>query len=226
MTSHEAFLQAIMEDPDDDASRLVYADWLDEHGDADRAEFIRVQVELARPPEDGPRRDALRRRERRLLRDHRAAWEAARPAGTTKGAFVRGFLVPRLKEPADRFVRRRPEDFGPFPLWHITLTGLANAPDQARRVAELAACPHLLRAGGLSLTANAIGPEGAERFAACPHLAHVTALGLRRNWMRAAGVRALVGSASWPRLTHLDLGGNWIEDEGAAALAWPRSWRT
>jgi uncharacterized protein (TIGR02996 family) len=28
MTENEAFLQAIIEDPDDDAPRLVYADWL------------------------------------------------------------------------------------------------------------------------------------------------------------------------------------------------------
>ena len=40
------FLAAICANPDDDAPRLVYADWLDEHGDP-RGEFIRVQVELA-----------------------------------------------------------------------------------------------------------------------------------------------------------------------------------
>jgi uncharacterized protein (TIGR02996 family) len=28
--SHEAFLQAVRENPDDDTPRLVYADWLDE----------------------------------------------------------------------------------------------------------------------------------------------------------------------------------------------------
>ena len=46
-----AFLQDILEHPDDDAPRLIYADWLEEHGkEADRlrAEFIRVQVELDR----------------------------------------------------------------------------------------------------------------------------------------------------------------------------------
>jgi uncharacterized protein (TIGR02996 family) len=36
-----AFLRAIAEAPAHDAPRLVYADWLDEHGQADRAEFIR-----------------------------------------------------------------------------------------------------------------------------------------------------------------------------------------
>jgi uncharacterized protein (TIGR02996 family) len=43
MSHDEAFLQAIIESPDDDAPRLVYADWLDEHGQPVRADFIRVQ---------------------------------------------------------------------------------------------------------------------------------------------------------------------------------------
>lgn len=39
-------LAAILANPDDDTVRLVFADWLEESGEADRAEFIRVQVEL------------------------------------------------------------------------------------------------------------------------------------------------------------------------------------
>jgi uncharacterized protein (TIGR02996 family) len=45
---YAALLRAICADPDDDTPRLVAADWLEEHGDADRAAFIRIQVELAR----------------------------------------------------------------------------------------------------------------------------------------------------------------------------------
>lgn len=43
------FLRAIVENPHDDVARLVYADWLDDHGQEERAEFIRVQCELASP---------------------------------------------------------------------------------------------------------------------------------------------------------------------------------
>jgi uncharacterized protein (TIGR02996 family) len=42
--SHDGFLQAIVENPDDDTPRLVYADWLDEHGDPARTEFIRRRL--------------------------------------------------------------------------------------------------------------------------------------------------------------------------------------
>src|SRR5438874_2139584 len=69
-----AFLAAIREAPDDDTHRLVYADWLDDHGDEARAEFIRVQVELARLPGKDARRPGLEKRETELLAAHRESW--------------------------------------------------------------------------------------------------------------------------------------------------------
>jgi uncharacterized protein (TIGR02996 family) len=48
MTDHAPFLHAICARPEDDGPRLIYADWLDENGECERAEFIRVQCELAR----------------------------------------------------------------------------------------------------------------------------------------------------------------------------------
>jgi uncharacterized protein (TIGR02996 family) len=38
---------AIVAAPEDDGARLAYADWLEEHGDLDRADFIRTQCRLA-----------------------------------------------------------------------------------------------------------------------------------------------------------------------------------
>jgi uncharacterized protein (TIGR02996 family) len=34
VTDDEAFIRAIVDAPGDDAPRLIYADWLDERGDA------------------------------------------------------------------------------------------------------------------------------------------------------------------------------------------------
>lgn len=42
-----AQLAGVRAEPGDDVRRLVLADWLDEHGEAERAEFIRVQVAAA-----------------------------------------------------------------------------------------------------------------------------------------------------------------------------------
>jgi uncharacterized protein (TIGR02996 family) len=47
MTQDDAFLQAIIENPDDESLRLIYADWLDDRGDA-RGEFIRLVTRLPR----------------------------------------------------------------------------------------------------------------------------------------------------------------------------------
>lgn len=49
MGDRKAFLDAIRAQPGDDVCRLVYADWLEEHGDCDRdratAEFIRLSCD-------------------------------------------------------------------------------------------------------------------------------------------------------------------------------------
>ena len=62
----EPFLRAISAAPDDDAPRLVYADWLDEHGQPDRAEFVRLQVRLRHLPAHDPSRTELTSREQQL----------------------------------------------------------------------------------------------------------------------------------------------------------------
>jgi len=56
---YAALMAGVCADSDDDARRLVFADWFDEHGEPDRAEFIRLQIALAQKP---PRtRDAVAR---------------------------------------------------------------------------------------------------------------------------------------------------------------------
>ncbi|MCE9566769.1 MAG: TIGR02996 domain-containing protein [Planctomycetes bacterium] len=66
-----AFQAAIVANPDDDTVRLVAADFLEENGDADRAAFIRIQVQLAQLEADGHGKslevDQLRAKERAFL---------------------------------------------------------------------------------------------------------------------------------------------------------------
>jgi uncharacterized protein (TIGR02996 family) len=54
MTEEQALLAGVNAVPEDDLPRLVYADWLEEHDQGARAEFIRRQCEMARNQE--PRR--------------------------------------------------------------------------------------------------------------------------------------------------------------------------
>src|SRR5262245_6221461 len=76
MSEEDAILAAIYANPDDDTPRLVFADWLDEHDQPERAEFIRVQVDLAARSRWGDGQERNRERENELLSAHRAAWAA------------------------------------------------------------------------------------------------------------------------------------------------------
>ena len=46
MTDEQAFLDALKANPADDTTRLVYADWLDDRGEAAKAEYLRRVVDL------------------------------------------------------------------------------------------------------------------------------------------------------------------------------------
>jgi uncharacterized protein (TIGR02996 family) len=74
MSDANALLDAIRAEPDDDLPRLAYADWLEEHDQADRAAFIRLQCEAARLPAHDRQRRAREKAAEALLRPHKAEW--------------------------------------------------------------------------------------------------------------------------------------------------------
>src|SRR5262245_23681579 len=55
----QALIDAIFARHDEDDTALVYADWLEEHGQADRARLIRVEIELDRASLQGEDRSRL-----------------------------------------------------------------------------------------------------------------------------------------------------------------------
>jgi uncharacterized protein (TIGR02996 family) len=74
MNQEEAFLATLADDPDDEVTRLVFADWIEEQGDPERAEFIRIQCRLANLATDDPERPALEQREIELYRKGAPRW--------------------------------------------------------------------------------------------------------------------------------------------------------
>ena len=74
MSEGDALYRTVCEHPDDDAPRLVYADWLQENGDEHRAEFIRLQCRLDGMPIDHPEYAALTVDEQRFIDCHAEAW--------------------------------------------------------------------------------------------------------------------------------------------------------
>jgi len=69
-----SFWQAVVAAPGDEATRLVYADWLEERGDP-LGEFLRLQCQ----------EKDLERRRQALWAEHGAAWRASLPPAVWAG---------------------------------------------------------------------------------------------------------------------------------------------
>src|SRR5215468_8970682 len=116
MTHDEAFLNAIREAPDDDGPRLIYADWVEDHGDPARAELIRGQCRLARLDEGAAERGALEKHLRELLAAREKDWLPAElTAIGARAEFRRGF-VERLSLDAQTFLQHADALFQAAPL--------------------------------------------------------------------------------------------------------------
>jgi uncharacterized protein (TIGR02996 family) len=88
MTDEAAFLAAIRAAPDDDAPRLVYADWLDEH-DRTGGGFLRAECELAALAPADPRRGELQARMREESRGIDPDWLATVSRGPVENCGVK-----------------------------------------------------------------------------------------------------------------------------------------
>lgn len=222
----QAFLEAIVAAIEDDAPRLIYADWLEEQGDSDRAEFIRVQVERASLPTWDAAQVRLRLREQELLKRHGEEWLGELPAikGARWEGFRRGivaevsfasFEAMRTNAHACRAVApveavtvhwpRRKEAKQAAPpiaeLRELTLTGRPFEDE----IAWLADSPQLstLRV----LTALGLSAEDLSRLVASPHLTGLRTLRLVSNGLGSVGVSALTRAATLTSLEELDLTG-------------------
>lgn len=113
MSDRAALLRHIIEHPDDDNARLVMADWFDENGEPERAEFVRLQVAIAQedmavddglPPtvttlsQDQPSPDPARQTRMQRMEDlclpHLYEWTADLPRWARfPQNFRRGFIA-------------------------------------------------------------------------------------------------------------------------------------
>jgi uncharacterized protein (TIGR02996 family) len=248
MPQREAFLQAIIADPDDDTTRLVYADWLEENGDeADRAraEFIRIQFEQERLPEHDARRKEVETRAAELHKAHaatwlRGAWNKWVPG---VGLFRRGFLETieaspdSLKEHAVALLAREPvtdlrlnrfdddeaeaKEIASWP-WLARFRKLDTEDTQMDEapLATLLRSPHLTGLRELRISPYKQGTGAIKALAANRALAGLTHLTLEALWHNGdAIVTTLAGIKHLDRLTHLAFGSNGIGLAGATVLA-------
>src|SRR5262245_57040379 len=104
MIAEDSFVRPLQDDPADDTSLLVFADWLDERGDV-RGEFLRVQRELAGWVPDLRRRSALQAREQELVSRFGRAWLGPLADYCPEWRFERGLAYLTLH--ARRFAGRK-----------------------------------------------------------------------------------------------------------------------
>jgi uncharacterized protein (TIGR02996 family) len=179
----QALLRGCKENPLDDLPRQVLADWLEDNGDPDRAEFVRTQLRLARLPWYDPEVPELEARQAELLRQHADAWLAGPLAlGLPGCSFCRGMIVTQGR-PADfRGVLSPP---GPEEQAVLSWVDTLAARDSGLRVTgglaaaweALFASPLLGHLGCLRLGIDQL--QGSVRaLAHAPHLANVRDLAL------------------------------------------------
>jgi uncharacterized protein (TIGR02996 family) len=177
MSDRAAFVRAIVAQPDDDTPRLVFADWLDEHDDPARAEFIRLQCEIARMTlTEGARLIAAAAREKELWKAHAQSWCQELPQwARSKVYFRRGF-------PA---------------IMSCTLTQWIGAKSLIQRTPIQS----------LTISLQVYDATKMAKFAATPHLAGIRAVQLHsyHHPNRADAIRLLAGSACAAGLRILDL---------------------
>lgn len=235
MTHDEAFILAIRESPDDDAPRLIYADWLEENGQADRAEFIRVQCRLAQTAKSSPKHTLLLAHTEDLLRANWEQWvgplrEIVGPWRDRYGEgwlaeqyhpqalrrFHRGFVF-GISLAADSFLRqvRRVRYLIP----QLNCLSLWGAGQRGQALANTPELKGLLTLSFGDYYDAFLTASDAAALAASPYLNGLSSLLLGRNSLGDEGVEALIQAPWLVSVTWLDLTDNGLSDRAARALA-------
>jgi uncharacterized protein (TIGR02996 family) len=210
MSDEKALLAAIWAHPHDDTPRLVFADWLQEHEQPERAEFIRIQCELARLEEDALRRAQLEQRETALWKKHAKTWKAGLPKLLQAAPFRRGFPFPRRRAVTGaQFLKLTAAELAPAPLWDFRINSAEKTLDRV-----LASDP-MSRLGTLEIPVNQIKNPAVLATAKFQNIAD---LQLGANWIGEAGVTALAANHALRHLRNLDLTSSDLTDAAIGTL--------
>ncbi len=240
-TAEDAFLEAILADPEDDGVRLVFTDWLEEHGDLDRAEFIRLQIRQTHINRFSLLWEEMDERINALLATHRQRWVAHLPEWASQVVeFRRGFPahvrlgLDAFLESAEELARlmplesaeiilQTPQDLGRLAR-HPALGLLRNlkvAPFgllDAGSLQALAGSPYLTRLVGLDLFGHKIGSAGVAYLARAA-LPALRKLNLFSTDLGPEGLQALCSACFLGQLIELRLGANPIGSGQLGLLA-------
>lgn len=198
-----ALLRAIVEAPDDDGTRLVYADWLLERGDT-RGELITLQCELAHA--SGARRDELDRRVKAILEASWRNFAGELAEYTRKEWFDRGFPA-RLRMTAAAFAKHGARFLDAAP---ITALELDHPRFTAKDLTKLGSAPALARVRTLAIAQSEPNskPLPLAALAESPHLGGLRRLELTFCGHSAQDWESFFGRLNAPMLEEIVLHGN------------------
>ncbi len=141
MSTQQQLYQAVLDNPEDDAPRLIFADWLEENGDPERAAFIREQIDLANTPPDHPDRltRGLQEWEGRTLASPEKAgeWEPELQTIGTNRWYRRGFVEEVEFRTCQDFLRSAKRLFQLAPVRALNFTGRFTGAKRWSRCEEL-----------------------------------------------------------------------------------------
>ncbi len=215
MNHEQAFLQAIREAPDDDAPRLIYADWLEEQGGASRtarADFIRIHCRLNELPDEDPARDRLEDEAADLLAEYEAEWIQPLHGVVEDWRFFRGFIE-HVRISGENLLIHAENlfDFAPLRSLHLRIS--------RNDIPQLAACPQLHWIASLDFGSCQLNDRSLQQLLTSPHLHRLIALHLENNDVNTPGMQALIHSPVFAQLRSLDLSHNRaIGDRGIRLL--------
>jgi len=212
---HEHFLAEIVQTPDLDDPRLVYADYLEERGDP-RAEFIRVQCDLAAGASTPDQRTRLQQREAALLKDHQHQWTQRLPRGDYRAVFRRGFLE-HLEINAALFAEHATAFFQAAPL--LRSLDLIQAEDALPKLTQTR---EMARVQSLQLR-DRLYAAGLEALGTSQFLSGLRELTFRNNQLASRGARTIAMAIGLYQLRSLTIFPNSIHDDGAQEIAAARN---
>jgi uncharacterized protein (TIGR02996 family) len=210
----EALLRAVCENPADDTPRLVYADWLQENGQPERAEYIRFECEFPDWTLSHPRARELVTRSR-VFDPFMAQWEAELPQlGGVQWStlFSRGFIHIVTLRSTKTFVECADVVFGACPVDSLQVRQVTD-----RTVSRLLGSRYLTRLRQIVISGR-YGLHTVRRIAASPSFAGLDSLCL---WSGCTdeGAEALAASTNLGKLRCLSFCGHTLTDRGATAIA-------
>jgi uncharacterized protein (TIGR02996 family) len=194
----KGLLDAITENPDDEARRLVYADWLEDHGEPDRAALLRLACEREKLTDADPHAWSIDERSAQLLEANRERWQSDWPAAARTLVEFRRGLPSRLNITPKQFLRQGRGLRQRFPITALTLN---KAKGQLPAVVDSG-----LLAGLSELRVDAgFSEDDVKALAGCADLSRLRRLDLSRCYLTTTALRAILTSPHLNGLTELDV---------------------